>query len=82
MLYHGRPAPPRDPEETESEEELAAKRLMELHAADTELGVTSKSQSRGVIQKRRRRRIEPAVVTGPVRTRSGRAVKRRDLFGT
>lgn len=41
MLYHGRPAPPWDPEETESEEELAAKQLMDIHAADKELGVAS-----------------------------------------
>lgn len=82
MLYHGRPAPPWDLEETESEEELAAKQLMDIHAADKELGVASKSQSGSVSQKRRRRRTEPAVVTGPVKTRSGREVKRRDLFGT
>lgn len=66
----------------ESEEELAAKQLMDIHPADKELGAASKSQSGGVSQKRRRRRIEPAIVTGPVKTRSGREVKRRDLFGT
>lgn len=66
----------------ESEEELAAKQLMDIHAADKELRVASKSQSGSVSQKRRRRWIEPAVVTGPVKTRSGREVKRRDQFGT
>lgn len=63
MLYHARPAPPRDPEETDSEEELAAKRLMELHAADNELGFVALSQPKRLRRQRRRTRIDPVVVT-------------------
>ncbi|MCJ1348512.1 hypothetical protein MMC31_006744, partial [Peltigera leucophlebia] len=65
MLYHGREAPSRDPEETDSEEELAAKQLMELHAADRELGSAARPQPERVRRNRRRTRIEPAVVTEP-----------------
>lgn len=81
MLYHGRPALLRDPEETDSEEELAANRLMELHAAHKELGFVAWSQSERVRRERRRTRIEPAVVMESVRTRSGREVRRPYRLG-
>ena len=81
MLYHGRPTPPPDPDATDSEDELAAKRLMDLHAADKELGFATKSQPGCVRRERRRTRIEPAVVTEPVRTRSGREVKKCNRLG-
>lgn len=81
MLYHGREAPSRDPEETDSEEELAAKQLMELHADDRELGSAARPQPERVRRNRRRTRIEPAVVTEPVRTRLGREVRRPYRLG-
>lgn len=81
MLYHGRPALLRDPEETDSEEELAANRLMELHAAHKELGFAAWSQPERVRREHRRTRIEPAVVMESVRTRSGREVRRPYRLG-
>lgn len=81
VLYYGQPDPSLDPDETDSEEELAAERLTELHTADKELGSVARPQPKPVRRERRRSRTEPAAVREPVRTRLGREVKRPRRLG-